>query len=204
MTKIEYDAQLAAVEAARELIGEVAFSAAVVALESAYFEAVKVAQSAKWNKTRLAAARVILKGHILADLPGLRVMFSDFPENGEDTGPTMTVSVTTTDSAGKSKTQYLYGAPLRKTRKSNGKSYRGEVITLTDILNGDGTVRVAKGVKFDGTKDLAEACGHDKGKYGFFNELRAHGQKPGRDWEYTQRIADQLAASAEVKGTESA
>jgi len=201
MNKEQFDARMEALLDAKALIGEVAYVAACNAIEAEYFAAVKVVENAKWDAKRIKATTELVKGLLMCDYEGLTVLLENFTENGEGQSK-MTVYHTHTTADGSTKTVYDYGAPLRKTRASNGKSYRGEVITLTDVLKGDGTIRVAKGSKFPGTKALAEACGFDKGKFGYYNELRTHGIKPERDWDYTQRIADAAAPKTEIKADE--
>ena len=193
----EHAAALAAIEGIRSK--KVAYEAAVQAENEDYRLALKALQKEPWEKVRDQLKAIVCRGKNMSEFPGLQVSLRNFGENGEDADPTLSVSIAKTMPDGSTKTTWLYGGPtVRRSRRSKGgKSYRGQVITLVDIKRGDGTIRVPKGTGFDSTRFLAEACGHSKGKFGYYNELRAHGQKRGVVWEYTAYIADQAKNGAE-------
>jgi len=199
MTKNEYQEKLAFFDANEEAMGPTGYAAAVAAIEAEHFAEVKAKQKAKWDKARLAVPPVILKGHILADLPGLQVTLSDFDANGEDAGPVMTVSITKDVGDGKSKTVWLYGGPVRKGRGKNGKGFAtGPIVVIKagrklsgKVFGDDNTLA---------TMALANALGYtDKGEYGWSNVLKSHGFKRGDYYEY-QAYLDHVEAA---KGSES-
>ena len=208
--KEQLQAQLAFYEANREQMG-VGYDAAVKAILGEQQAVKRAEQKAKWEPFRVkltAFVRSEIKGLNDENYPGLRIELSNFNENGENASGTLVMSTSKMDSDGKTNTEYLFGAPIKGTRTPRtGKTYRGEIVLLEDILLGDGTVRVSedgialtKGTKFPGTTLLATAAGHGKGKWGYYNELRSHGQKRGEVWEYTEYISDQSKAAE--KGTE--
>jgi len=173
-----------AIEGMRELVGDAAADAAIAAFRDEQLKSVKAEQFKKYNPLRIALGETFAKMFNVSDHPRLTIVLSDFDENGEDVDPSMVLSTATMDADGKTKTQYPFGGPTRKRRSRNGKTYRGAVQVIDK-----GHELFDK--QFDGTRFLAEALGYDKGKYGYYNELRAHGHGRGKTWEYVQAIADQ-------------
>ena len=198
-----FQESIVAIESMREMIGDKAANAAIRALETeqrkagkarrdaekAKLEAIKAKQAAKYDPLRIALGNTFAKMFNVSEHPDLRIVLDNFNENGENASPTMVLSTAVTDGDGKTKTKYLFGGITRKPR--NGKTYRGAVVTLKDVVLGDGSIKVAEGTEFDNTQGLAKAIGYGKGKFGYYNELRAHGYGRGKTWEYVAAIAEQ-------------